>query len=421
MEMDCYSEYKHHVHPNHQHYGGNAAANHPYYPGNYGPASSLRYAHAHTSYSEGVQQQSYFDGYSRYNHGQLHHNHHHGNYSNSFNGHYGGMRENYHAVSGASGETGSGQYYYQNTHQTSASYYGNHSFDSYRNATTGYQYNHFGSAGYHQSALHPTQYYSSYNTSPTEQFNNRYYPTPPPSAPPTASLRDPYNLHSTDAQSYSSMESESSEKLNGDRLSIDRDKNSLNDPIASPTVKQSTEHAADGVEGEKKQLEVQTPESEKQTPHESDSPYESEKSNAENANEGVKVDVNLDSEEKEPKTTKHENQHQQSTSLFNENDDHNQHHHPCNESLTKANGANSQESTAATGSEVESSLATGKTKQTFSWCARELFDFHRAQEKEERKEKLFYLLGLPNGGLCVQLDCLHSTFSTVRNMQLKRF
>lgn len=326
----------------------------------------MRYAHAQSSYGEAGQQQNYFDGYTRYSHGQLHH-HHNGNYSGSFNGHYGAMRENYHA-----GSEGSGQYYYQNNaHQTPTSYYGNHSYESYRNAPSGYQYNHYGSGGggFHQAAPHPTQYYSSYNQSPTEQFNNRYYPTPPPSAPPTASQRDPYHVHSNDGAPSSSyappIGSESSEKLNSERLSADCDKGSLNDPIASlspiasssPALKQSTENE-EIVENDKKP-EVQQTELEKSSPHEASPSSESEKLNTENASEGVKVDGNLDSVGREQKTTKHENQHQQSTSLFNENCDRNQ-HHPCNESLTKANGANSHESTV--GGEVENSLATCKWK-----------------------------------------------------------
>jgi hypothetical protein len=401
MEMDCYPEYKHHIHPS-QHYGNNAAAapNHPYYPGNYG-AASMRYSHAHPTYSEGGQPPSYFEGYPRYTPSQLHqqqqqqHHHHHGNYPTSFNGHYGPARENYHA----SGE-GSGQFYYQNAHQTSASYYGNHSYDSYRNASSNYQY-HYG-GGYHQSppsssstptaAAHPTpqqqqqQYYSSaYNS---EQFNNRYYPTPPPSAPP----RDPYASSSLSSSYASSIENESNEKLsNNERLSIEADKSSSNDPVAlspspSSPAKQSTENV-ENAEIEKKP-EVQQTESEKSSPpHESESapPIKSEKANEENASEGVKVDGNLDSEEKEQKVVKHENQHQQSTSLFNENRgssgvDHNQ--HQTNENSGKANDANSQESAAA--SDVENSaIATGKLKNTHTFSELSI----STEEKRRRKEK----------------------------------
>lgn len=379
--MDCYPEYKHHIHPNHQHYSNSAASsNHPYYPGNYG-ASAMRYGHAHPAYGEVGQQQSYYEGYPRYNPGQLHQqqqHHHHGNYPNSFNGHYGSVREGYHANS-----EGTGQFYYQNAHQTTAGYYGNHTYDSYRNASSSYQYHYGGGAYGHQPppATTPTatppqqqqqQYYSSsYNN---EQFNNRYYPTPPPSAPP----RDSYShAHpATDGQSSSSyapsIENESSEKLNSnERLSIEADKSSSNDPVAlsspsSPAIKQSAE-SVENAEIEKKP-EVQQTESEKSTPpHDSAPPIKSEKPNEENASEGVKVDENLDSEEKEQKMAKHENEHLQSTS-FNENRvggvgvDHNQ-HHQCNETLTKANEANSQESAAA--SDVENSaIATGELKNT---------------------------------------------------------
>lgn len=358
MEMDCYPEYKHHVHPNHQHYNNNVAANHSYYPGNYGP-TSMRYTHAH-SYPEGAQQQNWIDGYSRYNHAQ-HHLNHHGNYSSSFNGHYGAMRENYHPNS-----EGSGQFYYQNGHQTSASYYGNHSYESYRNAASSSYHYHYGAGAatgaYHQPTTQPTQYYPSYN-GPTEQFNNRYYPTPPPSTPPTSSERDPYSLtHSGDGSltSYApTMESESSEKLNNERLSNDCEKGSTVDPLlsspssSSPIVKQSTE-VAESVEMERKP-EVQQTEMEN-SPHDSVTLNESEKFTKENANEAVKVEGCLDSEEKEQKASKHENHHHhQSPSLFHENSERNQ--HSCNENLTKVvsgSSVNSQESP------MENSIATGK-------------------------------------------------------------
>ena len=356
--MDCYPEYKHHIHPNHQHYNSNVAANHSYYPGNYGPTAAMRYTHAHSSYAEAGQQQNWIDGYSRYNHGQ-HHLNHHGNFSNSFNGHYGAMRENYHQNS-----EGSGQFYYQNTHQTSAGYYGNHSYESYRNTSTGYHY-HYGAGAYQQSSaaaasIHPTQqYYPSYN-GPTEQFNNRYYPTPPPSAPPTTSQRDPYSLiHPGEGTltSYApSIENESREKLNIDRLAIEGDKISTVDPIASspssssPTVKQSNENE-ETVNGDKKS-ESQQAELKHLSPHDSEEPNESEKPKVENSNEAIKVDGCLDSEEKEQKESKRENQ--QTSSLLNENDDQNQ-LHPCNEALRKTNNSvNSQDSPP------ESSTATGK-------------------------------------------------------------
>lgn len=357
MEMDCYSEYKHHIHPNHQHYGTNAATNHPYYAGNYGP-TSMRYAHAHSTYSEGGQQSNYFDGYSRYN--QLHHHHHHhANYG--FNGHYNAVRgENYHAGSETS------QYYYQNAHHqtTTAGYYGNHSFESYRNATSsssssstassGYQYNHY-PGGYHQTGPHPSQYYSSYNNSPTisEQFNNRYYPTPPPSAPPTASQRDPYSLVHPESSPYAPPMDESSEKLNNERLSIDGgDKRTVNDPIASspstPTAKQQSSENEESVDDETKP-DVQQMEMEKSSPRGSNEGVDEKP----NTNDDAKADENLDSEEKVEESKS--NKHLQSTSLFNEHADHNQ-HHPGGESL--AAKASPQETTTV--SEAENSIATGK-------------------------------------------------------------
>lgn len=417
--MDCYPEYKHHIHPNHQHYGNNAtSSNHPYYPGNYG-APSMRYGHAHPSYNEAGQQQNYFaEGYSRYNSSQVHppqqQNHHHGNYPNSFNGHYGSMRENYHA----SGEA-SGQFYYQNAHQTPSGYYGNHSYDSYRNASSNYQYHYGGGSGYHQqqqqqspastTAPHSTPpqqqqqqqqpyYLSSYNN---EQFNNRYYPTPPPSAPP----RDPFpHVHGSSASSsYApAIENETSKKLNNERLSIEADKGTSNDPVAlsspsSPAIKQSTENV-ESAEVERKP-EVQQTESEKSSsPRESTPPIKSEKPNEENASEGVKADENLDSEEKEQKVAKHENQHQQSTSLFNENRsggvdaDHN---HQCNESLTKANGAISQDTAAA--SDVENTaIATGKSENTRFFK----LSIFTGERRRNGKEKRFYSFE-------VSLNCLY--------------
>lgn len=399
MEMDCYPEYKHHIHPN-QPYGNSAtSSNHPYYPGNYG-AASLRYGHAHPSYNEAGQQQSYFEGYSRYNSSQVHPQpppNHHGNYPNSFNGHYGAVRENYHEPSG--------QFYYQNAHQTSAGYYGNHSYDSYRNASSNYQY-HYGGGGYHQQHQSPAstptpaplstpqqQYYSStYNN---EQFNNRYYPTPPPSAPP----RDPFphvhpNVDGSSSSSYAlSIENEASKKLNNERLSIEADKGSSNDPVAlsspsSPAVKQSTENV-ESAETEQKP-EVQQTESEKSSPpRESTPPIKIEKANEENASEGVKADENLDSEEKEQKVAKHENQHQQSTSLFNENrgcdGGETDHNHQCNESLTKANGANFQDTAAA--SDVENTAIATGTRNTLFFC--ELSIFTVAEEEEMKRKTVF--------------------------------
>lgn len=350
--MDCYPEYKHHIHPNHQHYNNAVAANHSYYPGNYGP-TAMRYTHAHSSYAEAGQQQNWIDGYSRYNHSQ-HHLNHHGNFSNSFNGHYAPtMRENYHQSS-----EGSGQFYYQNAHQTSASYYGNHSYESYRNAPTGYHY-HYGAGAYHQTAAAASQqYYPSYNGQ-TEQFNNRYYPTPPPSAPPATSQRDPYLLTHSGEGALSpfapTIEVESREKLNNERLSIEGDKSSTVDPIASspssssPTVKQSTENE-ENVDGDKKS-ESQQGELKHLSPHDSEEPNETETTKVENSNQAIKVDGCLDSEEKEQKALKPENQ--ETSSQFNESANQNQ-HHPCNEPLTKTNGVNSQESSP------ESLVATGK-------------------------------------------------------------
>lgn len=361
----------------------------------------MRYTHAHASYGESGQQQNYFDGYTRYNHAQQH-NHHHGSYPGSFNGHYGAMRENYPA-----GAEGSGQYYYQNAHQTSAGYYGNPSYDSYRNATTGYQYNHYGSAGYHQSTPHPSPYYSSYNNSPTDQFNNRYYPTPPPSAPPQASQRDPYSMvhpqgeGATQSSYASPIESESKEKRA--RLSIDNEKSTLNDSIASSpssplTVKQSNE-SANNVDNERRP-EVQQTEQESPSPHEVTPSVENEKPNEEGASENVKVDRHLGSDEKEQKTIKHENQHHQSTSHFHENGDHNQ-QSQCNEILTKASGANSQEAMA--GNEVENPAATGKrkTRNTFPRS----FRFPPEVMKEEEKKNCFVFISLSPLFCVAQLSC----------------
>lgn len=386
MEMDCYSEYKHHVHPNHQHYGTAAAANHPYYAGGYGQ-SSMRYAHAH-SFGEGGQQPGYFDGYSRYN--QLHHHHNHASYASGFGGHYGAARgENYHAGS----EVG-GQYYYQNAHQTSAGYYGNHSYESYRNASSssstssstssGYQYNHFGGAGYHQTAPHPSQYYSSYNGSPTtsEHFNNRYYPTPPPSAPPTASQRDPYALVHSESSPYggaSQMDGEATEKLNSGRPSIDGDKRAVNDPIgvslsSSPSsVKHSTENAEEETKDDVQQM--KTEKSSSLSP-----PREFDEGD-EKPSEAIKADEDLDSDEKEPKPIKHEHQHLQSTSLFNEHADHNQ-HQTNDEGLAKANPPE-----APAASEAENSIATGKCEERKNTNFHETLFGERAKRRRRRNRK----------------------------------
>ena len=117
--------------------------------------------------------------------------------------------------------------------------------------------------------------------------------------------------------------------------------------------------------------EVQQTESEKSSPPRESTPtIKIEKANEENVSEGVKADENLDSEEKEQKMAKHENQHQQSTSLFNENRGEADHNHQCNESLTKANGANSQDTAAA--SDVENTaIATGtRNRLIFFVCFR---------------------------------------------------
>lgn len=383
--MDCYPEYKHHIHPNHQHYNSNVAANHSYYPGNYGP-TSMRYSHAH-SYPEGSQQPNWAEGYSRYNHAQ-HHLNHQGNYStNTFTGHYGPTRENYHA----NGET-TGQFYYQNAHQTSASYYGNHSYDSYRNASSGYPY-HYGGAAYHQTgtAPPPTQYYPSYNSPSNEQFNNRYYPTPPPSAPPASSSsshRDPFTLaHSSNGSPSSSSSSYAASvenELNGslkkeERLSIEvGEKISSIDRVESMSAeKQSSGPVDDICKSEVKDEIQQTELGNSSSPH-STTPNENEKPRMECVSEAAKVDGTLESAENQHKV---ENHQQQSPSLFNETGDHNQHHHPCNETLTKPTSV-TQESTSAC--EAESSIATGKwaTKIDF-----QVFDFHGKSKKKKLKKR----------------------------------
>lgn len=384
MEMDCYPEYKHHIHPNHQHYNSNVAANHSYYPGNYGP-TAMRYAHAHSSYAEAGHQQNWIDGYSRYNH-TPHHLNPHGNFPNSFtNTHYGQMRDNYHQNS-----EGSGQFYYQNSHQTSASYYGNHSYESYRNASTGYHY-HYGAGAYHQSpvvAAPPTQhYYPPYNV-PTEQFNNRYYPTPPPSVPPTSSQRDPYSLTHPGEGPLSSyvptIENESREKINSERLTIEKDKSSTVDPIvssptsstSSPTMKQSTENG-ENVDGDRK------PESQQDlSPHISKEPNESEKLIGENSNKATKVDGCLDSEEKEKNASEHENQ--QTSSLLNETCDQNQ-HQLGSETSTKTNDGNSQESPP------ESSVATGKRERRETYFQSFRFSQTIRRRRRKKRRETFYL------------------------------
>lgn len=306
----------------------------------------MRYGHAHTSFESG-QQQNWIDGYSRYNQTQ-HHLNHHGNYSNSFNGHFGGMREGYHANS----ETNS-QFYYQNAHPTSSpGYYGNHSYESYRNApASGYHY-HYGGAGYHQTPSHSSQYMPTYSGA-SEQFNNRYYPTPPPSAPPIAATqRDPYSISQANepATAYASMiDRDLNDKHSNERLPNNDVKNSQSDPLPSsphsPLTRQST---AETVEHDENKMEVQ------QTKVEETSAPKCELLKEQNRNESVKDDEkgNNTSETAEPtKTESHSNQ--STSSLFNENSDHN-HHHLCNESLTKGN--NAQE----LATDVENSLATGE-------------------------------------------------------------
>lgn len=370
--MDCYPEYKHHIHPNHQHYNSNAAANHSYYPGNYGP-TSMRYSHAHSSYPEGSQQPNWVEGYSRYNQVQ-HHLNHHGNYSSSFNGHYGPSRENYHADS----ET-NGQFFYQNAHQTSASYYGNHSYDSYRNASSGYSY-HYGSGAYHQTTTAPqsSQYYPSYNSPSTEPFNNRYYPTPPPSAPPAtapSSQRDSFSLALSSNESPSSssssyvptIESELNENLiKEDRLSVeDGEKSCTVDRNESTLAKEhSSDLAGDSCKSEVK-TEVQQTELGNSSSPNSATSNGNEKPRMEYTNEVVKVGGTLESKQE------NENHQQQSPSLFNETGDHNQQaHHPCSETSTKPTVL-TQESASAC--ETENSIATGKRATKIHFQA---FDFH---------------------------------------------
>lgn len=339
--MDCYPEYKQHIHPTHQTYNNNAAAgNHPYYPGNYG-TPSMRYAHAH-AHGESGQQQNWIDGYARYNQGQ-HHLSSHGNFSNSFNGHYGAMRENFHPSNEARE-----QFYYQNA--TSSSYYGNHSYDTYRNASSNYHY-HYGSGNgggnYNQSASHPTQYYQpSYSASP-EQFNNRYYPTPPPSAPPAQ--RDPYTLpHSIDrAVNFTpSIDSCSNEKLI-ERLSADACKGSSTDHVvsspSSPVVAQtSTERVDADRKSEVQQMKLE------ESSLSSALLGENDKTKLDCPGESVKVEENLDSEIKEPKYDSHCLQH---TSIFNEHS-HQHQRHPSNERLPNVEDPSIKE--------TENSVATGK-------------------------------------------------------------
>lgn len=397
--MDCYPEYKHHVHPNHQHFNSpSVAANHPYYPGNYGSAS-MRYAHAHaSSYGEsgggggGQQQQpNWIEGYSRYNHASQHHLNHHGNYSGSFGGHYGPQRENYHASGG--GEP-NGQFYYQNAHQTSAGYYGNHSYDaSYRNSSS-YHYhygggggtgaasnnsnntssssNSSGSAGYHQSASQPQQSfyppsYSEQQQQQQQQFNSRYYPTPPPSAPPQ-SQRDPYSMSATTAHSSeggsssyapppppSSIESESSGKLSNERLSIDDDNKSASNeaapPVASSPSPSSSKQSAECVESDHRKAEAQQAESETSSSPSAESKASNESERTKSENEAAKADGCVDSEKKASREVKHASP---TSSPFNESP-----HHLCNESLK-----GSQDASTALG-EAENSIATGEPKSFF--------------------------------------------------------
>lgn len=379
MEMDCYPEYKHHIHPNHQHYGGNnAATNHPYYPGNYGP-TSMRYAHAHAPFENGVgQQPAWTDNYTRYNQAQQHHHlNHHGSYSNnSFNGHYGAAREGYHANA-----EGSGQFYYQNVHQASPGYYGNHSYDSYRNASpSGYHY-HYGAGGgntnFHQTASAPSQYYTpSYNAAAEQQFNNRYYPTPPPSTPPTSSQRDPYSLaqHSVEAASAaspytSSLESDLNDKQINERLSLNDTKSTLSDPVASassphhsPLVKQSTES---GERDEKQQIKAD------ESLHEASAP-KSDEGKEENTNEAVKAEEKKSNDDESDSRAD-----DQSTPLINETADRNPLQISCSESLPKADSLKSQDMAA----DVENSAATGKRERENEGKAFTSFRFPRRRRK----------------------------------------
>lgn len=391
MEMDCYPEYKHHIHPNHQHFSSNnAATNHPYYAGNYGPAS-MRYAHAHAPFENGGgQQPAWTDNYTRYNQAQHHHLNHHGTYSssNSFNGHYGAAREGYHANA-----EGSGQFYYQNAHQASPGYYGNHSYESYRNASpSGYHY-HYGAGGgntnYHQTASAPSQYYPpSYNAAAEQQFNNRYYPTPPPSTPPTSTQRDPYSLaqHANETASAASpytpsLESDLNDKQINERLSSCNDtKSTLSDPVASvasphhsPLVRQSTES---GGKDEKQQAtEVQQTKAEESL-HEASAP-KSDEGKEENTNESVKAEDKKSNDDESDSRAG-----DQSAPLINETTDHNPLQFRCNESSAKADSLKSQD----IANDVENSAATGKREREKRSRA---FDF---REKEENLFS-FYLFG----------------------------
>lgn len=383
MEMDCYPEYKHHIHPNHQHYGGgnNAATNHPYYPGNYGPAS-MRYAHA--PFENGVgQQPAWSENYTRYNQAQHHHLNHHGSYSNnSFNGHYGAAREGYHANA-----EGSGQFYYQNAaHQASPGYYGNHSYDSYRNASpSGYHYHYGGGGGgstnFHQTASGPSQYYQpSYNAAAEQQFNNRYYPTPPPSTPPS---RDPYSLaqqqHPIEAASAASpyaLESEPNDKQINERLSRNDTKGTLSDPVASPhhspLVKQSAESSE---KDEEQQIKAD------ESLHEASAP-KSDEGKEENASEAVKADEKKSNDDESDSRAD-----DQSTPLITETTDHNPLQIACSESAPKADSLKSQDMVA----DVENSAATGKREtENEAKSVYELFDF---REEEEKSCLVFIYLG----------------------------
>lgn len=400
MEMDCYPEYKHHIHPNHQHYSSNnAATNHPYYPGNYGPAS-MRYAHAHAPFENGGgQQPAWTDNYTRYNQAQQHHHlNHHGNYSsNSFNGHYGAAREGFHANA-----EGSGQFYYQNAHQASPGYYGNHSYDSYRNASpSGYHY-HYGAGGgntnYHQTASAPSQYYPpSYNAAAEQQFNNRYYPTPPPSTPPTSTQRDPYLLaqHPNEAASASpytpSTESDLNDKQLNERLSCSDTKSTLNDPVASassphhsPLVRQSTES---GEKDEKQATEVQQTKAEEPL-HEASAPKSDEGN--ENSNESVKAEDKKSNDDESDSRAD-----DQSASLINETTDHNPLQFRCNESLTKADSLKSQD----TANDVENSAATGKRERENEGKA-----VHELSISEKKKRNCLVFIYLGSHGSAWHLD-----------------
>lgn len=363
--MDCYQ----HIHPTHQSPYNNSVAsgNHPYYPGNYGTAS-MKYAHAHV---ENGQQQNWIDGYSRFSQSQ-HHLSSHGNFSNSFNSHYGAMRENFHPSNEARE-----QFYYQTAHQASTSYYGNHSYDSYRNASSNYHHYHYGSGGsgggvnYHQQASHPSQYYQP---SYTEQFNNRYYPTPPPSAPPPQ--RDSYTLpHSADrAANYTpSFDSGSSNEKHIERLSNDVGKRN-NQVESSPPSPLVAQNPTENVDINHKSENQQTKLEESSSSVNSAIVHEESSDKIKSECHGIKVEENLVSESKEQK---HELDRFQ---VFHDHNNQNHQRQPSTECSSKTEGE--QENSSI--NDTENSIATGKRhKKTHA------FDSH------SKAKKKFLFVSLP--------------------------